>query len=66
MKCKRLTDILQKNLYNVLGAIGLILLIIPGIIVSLMFLFFAHVIVDREVGPIEALKVSKIITDGAK
>lgn len=42
---------------------GLILLIVPGIWVALRFGFFLTAIVDRNLGPIEALKYSYKITD---
>ena len=45
---------------------GLILLIIPGIIWSIKFGFFGYFIVDRGLGPIEALRKSSKITEGAK
>lgn len=43
---------------------GLILLIIPGIIAAVGLLFVKYVVVDRELGPIEALKESWAITKG--
>ncbi len=45
---------------------GLILLIIPGIIWAIKFQFFSYFIVDKRVGPIEALKRSAVITKDAK
>lgn len=45
---------------------GLILLIIPGIIFSLMFSQFMYLIVDRNAGVIESLERSKQITTGNK
>lgn len=46
--------------------IGFLLFIVPGIIVSLMFLFAGYIVVDRDLGPIEALRESKRLTDGYK
>ena len=45
---------------------GMILLIIPGIIWSIKFQFFTYFIIDKGLGPIEALKRSSAITKGAK
>ncbi|RMF97190.1 MAG: DUF975 family protein [Candidatus Schekmanbacteria bacterium] len=47
----------------IVGA-GMVLLIIPGIILMLALQFFAFVIVDKEVGAIEAVKKSYAITKG--
>lgn len=44
--------------------IGLILLIVPGIIVAMMLLFVKFIVVDRGMGPIDALKESARITKG--
>jgi hypothetical protein len=43
---------------------GLILLVIPGIIFGLMFMFTTFIIIDRGIGPIEAMKESNRITRG--
>lgn len=53
-------------LYMLIIAGGLILLIVPGIIWLVKFQFAAYLVVDREMGPIEALKKSAQITSGAK
>jgi uncharacterized membrane protein len=44
--------------------IGLILLIVPGIIAAVMLLFVKFIVVDRHMGPIEAMKESARITKG--
>lgn len=46
--------------------LGLILLIVPGIIFALMFMFTTFIVIDRELGPIEAMKESMRITRGHK
>ena len=46
--------------------IGFVLLIVPGVILGLMFMFSTFVVIDRELGPIEALKESNRITYGHK
>lgn len=53
----------------VVGAIvilGLILLVVPGIIAALGLMFVAYLIVDKQMGPIDALKESWRITKGHK
>lgn len=46
--------------------LGMLLLIVPGIILGLMFLFTTFIVIDRERGPIEAMKESHAITRGYK
>jgi uncharacterized membrane protein len=53
-------------LYWLIVLAGMILLIIPGIIWGIKFQFFSYFIVDKGLGPIEALKKSSLITTGAK
>ncbi len=53
-------------LYGLIVSVGTILLIIPGIIWAIKFYFFSYLIVDKGLGPIEALKRSSAITDGVK
>ncbi|MCL5432716.1 MAG: DUF975 family protein [Patescibacteria group bacterium] len=45
---------------------GFILLIVPGIIWAIKYQFVAYLIVDKNMGPIEALKNSGKITKGVK
>jgi len=47
-------------------AIGFVLLIVPGIIFGLMFMFATFVVIEREAGPIDALNESNRITRGHK
>jgi uncharacterized membrane protein len=44
--------------------IGIILLIVPGIIFALMYMFATFVVIDRELGPIKALEESSRLTRG--
>jgi uncharacterized membrane protein len=53
-------------IYGLMVAIGLLLLIVPGIYLGLKYQFFGYLIVDRGMGPFEALKESGRLTDGAK
>ena len=51
-------------LTGILTFIGLVLLIVPGIIVSMMLLFAPLILLDRHVPGIEAMKESRRITEG--
>jgi len=53
-------------LYGLIVTVGLILLIIPGIIWAIKFQFFDYLIVDKGLGPIDALEKSSEITRGVK
>lgn len=44
--------------------VGLILFIIPGLIVAIMFAFVKLIVVDKGLGPIEAMRESARITKG--
>ena len=46
--------------------IGIPLLLVLGVIVSLMFIFSGFLVIDRGLGPIEALQESHRITRGYK
>lgn len=48
----------------VLFGIGFLLFIIPGIILELSFLMALYVVIDKELGPIQALKHSYHLTKG--
>jgi uncharacterized membrane protein len=52
--------------YGLIVLGGSLLLFIPGIIWGVKFSLFPYFIVDRELGPIEALKASSQVTAGAK
>ncbi len=45
---------------------GLILLIIPGIIASIMFLFSQYIILEKDLKPVDAMKESMRITKGRR
>ncbi len=58
--------IVGKILYGLIVLIGLVLLIVPGIIVAYMFLYVGYLMIDRGLGPVDALQESRAITDGYK
>ena len=53
-------------LYNLIFFAGLLLLIVPGIVWAIKYSQFRFFVVDKGMGPIEALKHSGRVTDGAK
>ena len=53
-------------LYGLIVLGGLILLIVPGVIWAIKYQFFSYYIVDKGMGPLDAIKNSGKITDGAK
>lgn len=53
-------------LYSIICLCGFILLIVPGVIWAIKFSQYGYLIIDRGYGPIEALKRSALITEGAK
>ncbi len=53
-------------LYTLIVIAGLILLVIPGIVWSIKFFFFGYAVLDKKMGPIDALKESYRITSGAE
>jgi len=53
-------------LFLLMYFVGLVLFVIPGIIVALMFSQFYLLILDRNVGVIESLELSKDVTEGNK
>ena len=53
-------------LYMVVVALGLILLIVPGVIWGIKYSFMFYIMVDQKVGPVRALEMSGQMTDGIK
>lgn len=58
--------ILTSLLYSTIVSVGMVLLIVPGIIFGLKFLFAPLLAIDKGLGPIDALKQSSAMTDGVK
>lgn len=55
---------LASLLYCLAVAVGLVLLIIPGIVFSVRYLFYGYAVVDRNARPVEALAQSAAATKG--
>jgi uncharacterized membrane protein len=53
-------------LYFLIVCGGLILLIIPGVIWSIKYMFIPFLIIDKGMGPMEAMRTSAKMTDGIK
>jgi len=61
-----LNYILGTILYILIVLGGLILFIVPGVIWSIKFQYYAYAIVDKGMSPIDALKQSGVLTSGRK
>ncbi len=61
---KLLNYIVASLLYGLIVFAGTLLLIVPGIIWAIKFQFFGFFIVDKNLGPIEALKKSSELSKG--
>lgn len=63
---KALAFFVSGLLYSLIVFFGFILLVVPGVIWSIKYRYFAYFIVERGAGPIEALKLSSEATRGVK
>lgn len=52
--------------YGIMVGIGLVFLVAPGIYLAVKYQFYDYLIVDRGMGPIEAIKRSGVLTEGVK
>ena len=52
--------------YGIMVTIGFVFLIIPGIYLAVKYQFYEYLIVDKGMGPIEAIKRSGVLTEGVK
>jgi uncharacterized membrane protein len=52
--------------YGIMVAVGFVFLIIPGIYLAVKYQFYDYLIVDKGMGPIEAIKRSGVLTEGVK
>lgn len=53
-------------LVGIIVFLGFILLIVPGVIAVLMLIFALYIVIDKELGPIKAMKKSAQITRGSR
>ncbi len=53
-------------LTGLLAAIGFVLLVVPGVIVTLMLFFVKFIVIDQDMNPIAAMKASVRMTNGHK
>lgn len=53
-------------IYHVLVAVGLVLLIAPGIYFAITYKFYGYYIVDKKMSALDALKASAKLTEGIK
>ena len=58
--------LLGSILYGLIVLGGLILLIIPGMYWAIKYHFYGYLIIDQGMGPVDAIKKSGELTDGAK
>ena len=64
-KYQKFLDVLLGTiLYGLLVTAGFILLIIPGIYWAVRYQFFAYLIIDQDMGPVDAIKRSGQLTRG--
>jgi|CXWL01.1.fsa_nt_gi uncharacterized membrane protein len=61
-----LNYLLLSILLGIIVLVGLVLLIVPGIIFALMFSMAGFLVVEKGMGPIEALKESARLTKGSR
>ena len=54
------------TVFGVLVIVGLFLLIVPGIYLALKFQYYQYLIVDKDMGIIDAFKKSSRLTEGVK
>lgn len=58
--------VISTLLYCIMVVIGLCFLVVPGIVLAIKFGFYIFGIVEKGLGPIEALKFSSDLTEGSK
>ncbi len=61
-----LNYLITKFIFSVIVLVGFILLIIPGMIWMMQFYLSTYLVIDRGATPMQALKASSAITQGAK
>lgn len=65
-KANKIIDYVASSIvYSIIVTIGFILLIAPGVIFMIRFQFYQYLIIEKNKGPIEALKISWRMTKGS-
>ncbi len=62
---KILNYILASFLYGIITLFGFVFLIIPGVVFMVRLQFYTYIVLEEDMGPIEALKRSWVITKGS-
>ena len=53
-------------IYGIMVAVGLIFFVVPGLYLAVKYQFYGYLIVDKGMGPIDAIKMSGVLTEGVK
>ena len=56
--------LIASAIVSLVVALGLVLLIVPGIVLAVMFMFYAYFIIDKKMKAFDALKQSMALTKG--
>ena len=53
-------------LFSLIVLAGFVLLVVPGIALSVMLQYYSYFIIDKNMGPVEAIKASAALTKGVR
>jgi uncharacterized membrane protein len=57
---------LAQILYGLIVFLGFLLFLVPGFIWAIKYVFFGYCLIDKKIGPFQALKASAKLTEGVK
>ncbi|PZN76224.1 MAG: hypothetical protein DM484_16990 [Candidatus Methylumidiphilus alinenensis] len=60
------TYVLGAILFSLIVLAGFVLLVVPGIALSVMLQYYSYFIIDKNMGPVEAIKASAALTKGVR
>ena len=60
------TYVLGALLFSLIVLAGFVLLVVPGIILSVMLQYYSYFIIDKNMGPVESIKASAALTKGVR
>ena len=60
------TYVLGVFLFTLIVLAGFVLLVVPGIILSVMLQYYSYFIIDKNMGPVESIKASAELTKGVR